>query len=55
MNLTNKTDKELWDMLDKTYPKWINPGYMIYRNINYLDNKNKAYKIHQEIIRRERR
>lgn len=42
MNLKNKTDKQLWDMLDE---------------LNKLDKKKSIirFEIHQEIIRREKR
>ncbi len=48
MNLKNKTDKELWDMLEIA-------SYMV--NSSFCDkggaNKHK-YDIHQEIIKREK-
>ena len=40
MNLKDKTDKELWDMLDKNGEP-----------LEWFRNK---YEIHQEIIRREK-
>lgn len=50
MNLKNKTDKELWDML----PYWQR---LIKENNPYVDMevlKKEKYDIHKEIIRREK-
>ena len=52
MNLKNKTDKELWDMLE--YFKWIIKEEGKDINDNGLAERNK-HEIYREIIRRENR
>lgn len=52
MNLKNKTDKELWDMLDAVDGRIT--GYEIDNKTNYDKEKQLKYNIHQEIIRREK-
>lgn len=48
MNLKNKTDEQLWDMLEEL--KWND--YLYYND--YERYKKDKYDIHKEIIRREK-
>ncbi len=49
MNLKNKSDKELWDMLDNYQ------GMLDHYALKMEEFGDHKYEIHQEIIKRKRR